>query len=601
MPPLQRFDLDEVLRLIRAKRYFVLHAPRQTGKTTALLALRDLLNEAGGHRCVYANVETAQTARGDVGAGIQAVLAEISERALVTLGDGFLDETWKQTLDRAGPHSALRQALGRWSSDDPKPLVLLIDEIDAMVGDALISVLRQLRGGYDMRPTAFPQSVVLCGVRDVRDYRIHSESAGEIVTGGSAFNIKAESLRLGDLEKDDVRSLLGQHTVETGQAFTDAALAAVWNQSQGQPWLVNALAYQACFRNKANRDRSRTIDEEAVMDAREELVLGRQTHLHQLADKLREERVRRVVEPVLSGDSGGADEASPDDVEYVRDLGLLARHGIRRIANPIYQEVIPRELMYAREDEIPEQTEWYVKPDGDLDVAGLLTAFQRFFREHSEHWIELLPVQGGGPAAAAAGVPAAGCERRRPDRAGVRAGPAAHRSPDRVAAWTFRRDLRARDAGPPLRGGVQDPPRRPRRRDPRGDRADAGVHGPVPGRIGPPGDLRPGRVDAVGGKDLPPRGVPRRWGGDRVGGVSDGTSCRPAQTQPAQQRPICLPGATCRYVTATSTGWSDVSMPSTWAFLRICIAARAALRGRCRLPALGWICSRPPSSISTTS
>ena len=395
IPPLQRLDLDEVLRLIEAKRYFVLHAPRQTGKTSALLALRDLLNEGGEHRCVYANVETGQTARGDVAAGMRTVLAEVSERALVALGDGFLDETWERTLDRAGPHGALRQALGRWSLNDPRPLVLLIDEIDALVGDTLISVLRQLRAGYDMRPAGFPQSVILCGVRDVRDCRIHSESAGGVVTGGSAFNIKAESLRLGDFDEADMRALLGQHTAETGQAFTEDALAAVWDQSRGQPWLVNALAYEACFKRKANRDRTRTIDGEVVMDAREALVLGRQTHLHQLADKLGEERVRRVIEPVLSGDAAG--RASPDDVEYVRDLGLLARRGTARIANPIYREVIPRELMYAREAEIAHETEWYVKPDGDLDMDGLLAGFQRFFREHSEHWIERFEYKEAGP------------------------------------------------------------------------------------------------------------------------------------------------------------------------------------------------------------
>ena len=398
IPPLERFDLDEVLRLIRQRRYFVLHAPRQTGKTSALLALRDLLNRGGEHRCVYANVETAQTARGDVGAGMRTVLAGISEEALIALGDDFLDGTWEQALARAGPHGALHQALGRWAQNDPKPLVLLLDEIDALVGDTLISVLRQLRAGYANRPSAFPQSVILCGIRDVRDYRIHSESSGEIIAGGSAFNIKAESLRLGDLGEDDVRALLGQHTAETGQAFTEGALATVWDQSRGQPWLVNALAYQACFKCKANRDRSRTIGGEEVMEAREELILGRQTHLHQLADKLREERVRRVIEPVLSGAGARAgDKSSPDDVEYVRDLGLLARRGPRSIANPIYREVIPRELMYAREDMILQDTEWYVKPDGDLDMEGLLAAFQRFFREHSEHWIECFQYKEAGP------------------------------------------------------------------------------------------------------------------------------------------------------------------------------------------------------------
>ena len=397
IPPLERLDLKEMPRLIRDERYFVLHAPRQTGKTSALLALRDLLNEGTEYRCVYTNVEPGQTARGDVAAGMRTVLAGISEEALILHGDDFLDGMWEQALARAGPHGALRQALGRWSLNDPKPLVLLIDEIDTLVGDTLISVLRQLRAGYVNRPAAFPQSVVLCGVRDVRDYRIHSGSEGETVIGGSAFNIKAKSLRLGDFDEADLRTLLAQHTAETGQVFTEGALAAVWEQSRGQPWLVNALADQACFESMAGRDRSHAIDEEAVMDAREALVLARQTHLHKLADQLREERVRRVIEPVLSGDAAGAEKASPNDVEYVRDLGLLARRGPRRIANPIYQEVIPRELVYAEEDMILHETQWYVKPDGDLDMEGLLAGFQGFFREHSEHWIERFQYKEAGP------------------------------------------------------------------------------------------------------------------------------------------------------------------------------------------------------------
>jgi len=71
-----------------------------------------------------------------------------------------------------------------WAEESPRPLVLLIDEIDSLVGDTLIAVLRQLRAGYDKRPTLFPQSVLLCGVRDVRDYRIHSSQAKAIITGG---------------------------------------------------------------------------------------------------------------------------------------------------------------------------------------------------------------------------------------------------------------------------------------------------------------------------------------------------------------------------------------------------------------------------------
>ena len=68
VPPLERLNLPSVLELIGDKRYFVLHAPRQTGKTSALLALRALLDSGaeGDFRCVYVNVEAAQAVREDV-------------------------------------------------------------------------------------------------------------------------------------------------------------------------------------------------------------------------------------------------------------------------------------------------------------------------------------------------------------------------------------------------------------------------------------------------------------------------------------------------------------------------------------------------------
>ncbi len=108
-------------------------------------------------------------------------------------------------------------------------------------------MLRQLRAGYDLRPASFPQSVILCGVRDVRDYRIQSTAENALIAGGSAFNIKAQSLRLGDFSRDQVHALLGQHTEDTEQVFTPDALELIWTQTQGQPWLVNALADETCF------------------------------------------------------------------------------------------------------------------------------------------------------------------------------------------------------------------------------------------------------------------------------------------------------------------------------------------------------------------
>ena len=514
IPPLDRVDLDELLGLVRDQRYFVLHAPRQTGKTSALLALRDLLNAGGDYRCVYANVEAGQAMRENVAEGMRAVLSELALEASVTLGDETLEGIWPGVLERAGPGQALRQALLRWSMADPKPLVLLIDEIDALVGDTLLSVLRQLRTGYPGRPARFPQSVVLCGVRDVRDYRIHSTAENALVLGGSAFNVKSKSLRLGDFTEAETRALLAQHTAETGQAFTDGALELILTRSAGQPWLVNALCREACFDSEAGRDRSRAITESDILDAQERLILARVTHLDQLADKLREERVRRVVEPILAGASVSA--WSTEDVAYVHDLGLVALddEGTPRIANPIYAEVVPRHLNHAVQMGLPQRMAWYVDADGGLDVDGLIAAFQTFFREHSEHWVQRFEqYHEAGPQlllqAYLQRIVNGGGRLEREYALG-------RGRVDLLILWRQGRLIRKiRDR---VQGGAQGPGAHRRGRA----GADARLHRPLRRRGGPPDRLRPRAGPDLGGEAVPPRGAGRRQrrAGHRLGHVT---------------------------------------------------------------------------------
>lgn len=395
VPPLSRFDLDEMLLLIQQQKYFVLHAPRQVGKTSYLLALSAYLNRQGTYRALYFNVEAAQAMREDVDAAMRVILGSLSSAARDFLRDPFPEQMMQQVLQERGA-SALEEMITRWAEQSPKPLVLLIDEIDSLIGDTLIAVLRQLRSGYYKRPEFFPQSIILCGVRDVRDYRIQSSTEKAVITGGSAFNIKATSLRLHDFTRAEVEQLYAQHTQETGQLFADGTMDLVWELTQGQPWLVNALAYEACFANKAARDRTQPVTVAMIQQAKEQLILRRETHLDQLADKLQEERVRRVIEPILTGESD-PELIRTDDLQYVRDLGLIRAQGHAAIANKIYQEVIPRELTYSTQLTITHETSWYVAADGRLDMPKLLAAFQTFFRQHSEHWLERFSYKEAGP------------------------------------------------------------------------------------------------------------------------------------------------------------------------------------------------------------
>ncbi|MBL7205138.1 MAG: ATP-binding protein [Desulfobacteraceae bacterium] len=398
LPPLKRVNLEQILLLIEQEKYFVLHAPRQTGKTTCLLALMDHINRGNKYACLYINVEKGQSAREDVARGIRATLGELASRARDFLEDDFPLRHMNEILQQWGEDSAFNELLSQWSREISKPLVLLVDEIDSLIGDTLISVLRQIRSGYDKRPMRFPQSVVLCGVRDVRDYRIHSDREKTIITGGSAFNIKAESLRLGDFEKAEVIALLEQHHAETGQKFEPEAEELMWRYTRGQPWLVNALAYEVCFKMKEGRDRSRPVTTEMLMEAKEHIIRSRVTHLDQLVDKLQEERVRRVIEPILAGDVL-AQSFKKDDVQYVLDLGLIrqGRNGEVKLSNSIYQEIIPRELVWNIQSGMTVQGSWYVRENGRLDVNKLMGAFQEFFREHSEHWVERFQYKEAGP------------------------------------------------------------------------------------------------------------------------------------------------------------------------------------------------------------
>jgi hypothetical protein len=356
LDPLARVDLQEIEALIETQRYFVLHAPRQTGKTTVLLALMEHFNAQRRWRCAYANIEAAQAARGDVDAGIATACHAIARSIEDSTGERALYQWYRQEGETIEARDRLTALLRHWSQLDPaRPAVLLLDEVDALVGDTLISLLRQIRAGYAQRPQAFPQTVVLCGVRDVRDYRIHS-GGGDIITGGSAFNIKAESLRLGNFSREETVALWRQHTEATGQVFDEAIWPELWQDTQGQPWLVNALGHECTWKDKALRlNRAQPVTLAHYWAARERLIQSRATHLDQLTDKLREPRVHRVIAPLLAGGQALWDPLPGiDDVEYVEDTGLVALRRQMRAANRIYARLI--EQVLGRDVQAPSPT-----------------------------------------------------------------------------------------------------------------------------------------------------------------------------------------------------------------------------------------------------
>lgn len=371
--------LPEARPLAERGFYFIVHAPRQTGKTTTMNALARELTGSGKRAALRFSCERGEPWGEDIAAAELAVLDSIREAASFLLDAKFQPPApWPD----ASPGSRIFAGLQDWAVACPLPLVLIFDEIDALRGQALNSVLRQLRDGFSYKAQAFPDSVVLCGMRDIKDYRIASGADPSRLGTASPFNVAVESLRIGDFNVSEVAALYEQHTSETGQPFSPEAVERVFAYTRGQPWLVNALAYEVTW--KMMIEPTATITAEHIETARERLILAQATHLDSLAAKLYEPRIRRFIEPLIAGAALEADPAFNDDLRYARDLGLIASDNPVRVANPIYREVIARVLGESTQVQVTASPRAFALPDGRLDFPKLLDAFTEFWIENGE-------------------------------------------------------------------------------------------------------------------------------------------------------------------------------------------------------------------------
>ncbi|HRI63958.1 MAG TPA: ATP-binding protein [Polyangium sp.] len=377
--------LPEIKHHIEKSDYFVVHAPRQTGKTTTLIETAKELTASGNYVALHFSCEAGEAAQDDYEAAELMVIEAIRHKADLNLPQDLQPPPMPQVA--AGKR--LGHLLSAWARACPRPLVLFFDEIDALRGQSLLSVLRQLRDGFLDRPKGYPASIVLCGLRDVRDYKAAAgggskdASAADTKLGtASPFNIKVASMKLGNFDKNAVENLYLQHTAETGQVFAPEAIERAFELTQGQPWLVNALGYEITETMRVPITETITVGH--IEQAKERLILARATHIDSLVSKLREDRVKRILEPVLAGQMLMLDAAYDDDALYLRDMGLIARTNPIAIANDIYKEVIVRVLTGMPEANIVIEPHSFILPDGRLNMQRLLDEFTEFWCQHGD-------------------------------------------------------------------------------------------------------------------------------------------------------------------------------------------------------------------------
>ena len=265
LPPEKRLVGAHLSRYVGNWLYWVLHAPRQTGKTTFLQSWMHTLNASGEVVACYVSVERCQEFP-----KAEEVMPALCD-AIRESAQAFLGESLVPPLPVVSVPSMLSAILASWSRIvAPKPLVVLFDEVDVLRDQALISFLRQLRGGFAARGIGlFPVSVALVGMRDLRDYLVKSKD-GIALNPGSPFNIKHDSATLANFSTEDVRELIGQHTAETGQSFAPGAVDRIWELTRGQPWLTNALCKKCVWTLCPALE---PVTQDHVEEARELLIL----------------------------------------------------------------------------------------------------------------------------------------------------------------------------------------------------------------------------------------------------------------------------------------------------------------------------------------
>ncbi|MDR1724214.1 MAG: AAA-like domain-containing protein [Tannerella sp.] len=387
--------LRGVKRLIDMEQYFVIHAPRQSGKTTYLNELTDQINAEGKYYALYCSAETGQEVN-DAEKGIPALVRTLKKyvsRSTLPLKDEFA-----KNPDYEDFTNILNIVITDYCVMLDKPLVMFFDEADALGEDTLISFLRQLRSGYNDRgKIKFVHSLALVGMRNIKDYKWKVRPESESRHTSSPFNIVTKVFNIKNFTIEQISELYGQHTADTGQIFEEEAIEYIAQQTQGQPWLVNAIANEV-IQELLDWDYSKPVTKALAEQAVHNIILRRDTHIDQLIEKLKETPVKNVVEPLLLGK---LIDVFTEDFKYTNDLGIVRdNNGIVEFANPIYNEVMTRELNANLQYNLNKNAQLDMPnfyKDGLIDMDCLMAKFQQFWRENSGIWEGMISYKEAAP------------------------------------------------------------------------------------------------------------------------------------------------------------------------------------------------------------
>jgi len=373
VPALSR--VPGVREIIEQGSYFLLHAPRQMGKTTTLLDLVAVLNREGKYISAVLSLEPG-AAMGSIDAAELAMLDSWRYDLAAYLPADVAVPRWPE----APPGNRIGAALSAFAVEAPRPLVIFLDGLDTLSREVRTSLIRQIRAGKPRRPRAFPWSIGFASMREPRELDV-GQPPSSSASPTSSSGLEAELIALPPLTRTQVGELLAGLTERTGQEPLPGVIDRTYELTQGQPFLVNAFSQRLIECAEVCKGPLTAAEVEKAKD----LLLDRRGGLlDDIADRIGDPKLQAALAHVMSGVGR---EPPPEDLRLAIDLGLVRRtpEGMVSMSCPFWIAYVGRLLPKAVRSVFPieAQPSW-VRPDGQLDPELLLEAFLEFWRKNAD-------------------------------------------------------------------------------------------------------------------------------------------------------------------------------------------------------------------------
>ena len=362
-------DNQDIKTMVDLGRYFSIFAPRQSGKTTFFEGFCSELEKDSAYISILLSF---QDYKGLDRSKFYSLIQEgINEQLLQRLEEVRCDSLdaarallAKQDVTDHISFRKLFQALNQ--AIKSKKIVIFIDEFDGIPRDDLenfLISLRELYQEYKGSEDKALYSVGLVGIRNITKL---------IVGGVSPFNI-ADQVSLPPFTFKNVHDLYAQYTEETNQSFTEGAVEKVFEETGGQPWLVNRLG--TILTVNIRPETTEPITGEDVKKGVEMLLYEENSHFDNITEKAKQFK-ETFIEVVFDG------------VEYIpgdEEQSLLLTHGLIKaegknlfVSNPIYKKRFTRTFFREAGAGADIAHRGYFTADGFLNMETILSDFEEY-------------------------------------------------------------------------------------------------------------------------------------------------------------------------------------------------------------------------------